>query len=633
MSFSRNENWTKTSWMNDMVTSPRFAKDLTSIYADDIIQAVEEEKAFPTISAAIDDLRSRTGLGEAEAINLRKVAAYGIDPKLHNAIENLSTLAPVKVAKLLKAYNSKCVDCTAAGQECLHVLKANARRAIKEVGFEKLAARVDEFNKAAKVEVNKAKWAKFTKKAGNDFKGNWMAANDDDAMVGNPSDFDNQMKRRLKGEPGNDFKGNWMAANDDDAMVGNPSDFDNQMKRRLENRAAWSKIVGAKKKDDAGCSKCDCKLTGKEKECGIKKCKKCDPKGYAKKKGGPATKKAYFQGSDTPVDKIVSNDPDKLGYPGEVGYARQPMAVPVGGDSRDWEQSWFEGAANETQKVMGPKGSELAEKKEWQRIASWKSFMNKKAGGMNPGFQAYLDKKKGKGGESDDDDSKEDSKDDDDKKDASVRGSFLKKAELVFPQEVYSALQQMTGSIEGISSLLKVMIDAIGADEYAGAEEQQAEVALPGMTELIGSEPVAKWLVENVNNDNDLSNLERIMNNMKRHSSSWNVKIRTAALKKHANLLKAANIEANDINQLTERAGERLSEAANVIKDFKNSKDRLSSGDDQFIQQMTDEYTDRLDDIVNDKGLASRIIDLISKSADKAASLIYIIDDLLKYEK
>jgi len=90
------------------------------------------------------------------------------------------------------------------------------------------------------------------------------------------------------------------------------------------------------------------------------------------------TKKAWFQGSDTAVDKIVSNDPDKLGYPGEVGYDRKPMAVPVGGDSRDWEQSWFEGAANKTKKNLGPAGEEFKTKQHWQRIPMDEKIANAK---------------------------------------------------------------------------------------------------------------------------------------------------------------------------------------------------------------------------------------------------------------
>ena len=89
-------------------------------------------------------------------------------------------------------------------------------------------------------------------------------------------------------------------------------------------------------------------------------------------------KKGWFQGSEESVDKIVSNDPSKLGYPKDVEYPREPMAVPVGQDARPWEQKWFEGAADETKKVMGPSGAEKKEREHWQR-AAWKAFLEKKS--------------------------------------------------------------------------------------------------------------------------------------------------------------------------------------------------------------------------------------------------------------
>jgi hypothetical protein len=78
---------------------------------------------------------------------------------------------------------------------------------------------------------------------------------------------------------------------------------------------------------------------------------------------------AWFQGADAPTVEgpVTSNDPKTLGYPKEMEYTKKPMEVPVGGDSRNWEQKWFEGAADQTKKVMGPSGTELAEKKELQR--------------------------------------------------------------------------------------------------------------------------------------------------------------------------------------------------------------------------------------------------------------------------
>ena len=52
-----------------------------------------------------------------------------------------------------------------------------------------------------------------------------------------------------------------------------------------------------------------------------------------------------------------------------VQYDRGDMAVPVGGDSRQWEQGWFEETAKDTKKVMGPSGEELKLKKDLLRAA------------------------------------------------------------------------------------------------------------------------------------------------------------------------------------------------------------------------------------------------------------------------
>jgi len=84
-------------------------------------------------------------------------------------------------------------------------------------------------------------------------------------------------------------------------------------------------------------------------------------------------KKAWFQGSkDVPKEdatKVVSNDPEALGYSNEVKYDKKPMetTAPKGEDTRPWEQSWFEASAKETKKDLGPAGDELALKKKLQR--------------------------------------------------------------------------------------------------------------------------------------------------------------------------------------------------------------------------------------------------------------------------
>jgi hypothetical protein len=72
-------------------------------------------------------------------------------------------------------------------------------------------------------------------------------------------------------------------------------------------------------------------------------------------------RRAYMQGGPGP------NDPKELGYPGEVKYPR--MEVPVGGDSRQWEQNWFEGAAARDKVKFGPSGTELELKKKLQRAS------------------------------------------------------------------------------------------------------------------------------------------------------------------------------------------------------------------------------------------------------------------------
>jgi len=91
-------------------------------------------------------------------------------------------------------------------------------------------------------------------------------------------------------------------------------------------------------------------------------------------------KKAWFQGqTDKTVEgPVTSNNPDTLGYPKEMGYDKKPMETTVGGDSRNWEQKWFENAAAETKKEMGPSGAEFKLKQDLQRIPSDEKIANAK---------------------------------------------------------------------------------------------------------------------------------------------------------------------------------------------------------------------------------------------------------------
>jgi hypothetical protein len=110
-----------------------------------------------------------------------------------------------------------------------------------------------------------------------------------------------------------------------------------------------------------------------------------------------ADKKAWFQGNTEPTKEgeITANDPSKLGYPKEIAYPHKPMetTAPGGQDSRPWEQKWFEGAAAETKKVMGPKGKEFELKVEMQRIPKGEKPANASARRLNE-LKALAGKKK-----------------------------------------------------------------------------------------------------------------------------------------------------------------------------------------------------------------------------------------------
>ena len=92
------------------------------------------------------------------------------------------------------------------------------------------------------------------------------------------------------------------------------------------------------------------------------------------------SKKAWFQGqTEKSVEgPVTSNNPEALGYPKEMGYDKKPMETTVGGDSRDWEQKWFENAAAETKPNLGPSGEEFKLKVKMQRIPSDEKIANAK---------------------------------------------------------------------------------------------------------------------------------------------------------------------------------------------------------------------------------------------------------------
>ncbi len=91
-------------------------------------------------------------------------------------------------------------------------------------------------------------------------------------------------------------------------------------------------------------------------------------------------RRAWFQGTDekTVEGPVTSNNPETLGYPNEIAYPHKPLETTVGGDSRDWEQKWFENSAKDTKKVMGPSGEEFKLKQKMQRIPMDEKIANAK---------------------------------------------------------------------------------------------------------------------------------------------------------------------------------------------------------------------------------------------------------------
>jgi hypothetical protein len=131
----------------------------------------------------------------------------------------------------------------------------------------------------------------------------------------------------------------------------------------------------------------------KETEAAVKTAKKPVPEAFkkhiekmknkSKDKSKDKKKKAWFQGSTEPTKEgeVTTNDPNKMGYPKEMGYDKKPMetTAPGGQDSRPAEQAAFEGAAAETKKDLGPAGQEFKLKVELQRIPEGEKEANASA--------------------------------------------------------------------------------------------------------------------------------------------------------------------------------------------------------------------------------------------------------------
>lgn len=335
-SYSRND-WQKKSWINDLASSPKFAKDLTSLYVDDVLEATES-KEFPTLEAAVSDLRIRVGLSNDESEMIHRVAAYKTNPNLFNAIENIKALPATKLASLIKAYTQECATCNAAPCSCGYVIDPTVRQAMNEIGIDKIAEMHDELVKTAGAEHLKEFQFKKSEESGEE------------------------------------------AEETEEVAEKTASVKTATRKHHNENCS----IPTSTKHHTDSCSmpEAEDKIKKEEKKMSSKKANIDKWMNYFKKE-------SYFQNhveapSAEAGGKNVSNDPEKLGYPKEVEYSHTELN-PSEGDVRTWEQNSFESAADRTKKNLGPAGEELKEKKELQR-AKWNAFFKKQAN--NPAFES-----------------------------------------------------------------------------------------------------------------------------------------------------------------------------------------------------------------------------------------------------
>ncbi len=310
----RMDTWNKKSWLDEFVSSPRLATDLTSIYAEDVLQAVSDN-SFNNLDEAIASLKAEVGLTTAEVNDIKRVVLAATDPQSFVAEENIRKAKKSELAQLLVLATTECEECKKAPCECSHKLSTPVAKAIARIGLETLAEMCDK----AEVDTPEAEEKKEEESA------------------------------ELKTE----------ASRISEAGGMNPG---------------FQAYLDKKKKEKEGGKASDEETTDKAED---KKEAEASLKAKAEKWATFLTSKGYFQGANEPVntsdgvsnDKTNSNDPTKLGYGTKEGiqYDRKDMAVPVGEDARPYEQKAFEGAAAETAKVMGPKGEELKVKELWQR--------------------------------------------------------------------------------------------------------------------------------------------------------------------------------------------------------------------------------------------------------------------------
>lgn len=324
----RMDSWTAKSWLDELSSDARLAKDLTSIYADDVLQSVAD-KDFSNLNDAIAAYQVEAGLTTADVVEVRKVIIAKTEPESFIAEHNIRKAKKSDLAELLKLATTICEKCEKAPCECAHTLSSPVARAINRIGLETLAemcdkAEMDTPEKEEKKDEERLKEAEASAPVELTAEANRIKE-----LMASGATATEAMEKSAKGM--------------------NPGFQAYLDKKKEEKKGKEGETSKADEKDE--------KKEASLKDKAINWAKFLESKGY-------------FQGAEQPSveGKVTSNNPETLGYGSKEGVHYDLNALETkGGPVRNEEQKAFEGAATETKKVMGPSGEELKVKELWQR--------------------------------------------------------------------------------------------------------------------------------------------------------------------------------------------------------------------------------------------------------------------------
>jgi len=369
---AQENNWKKESWINDFTSDVKLAKNLTEAYANDVLEAIAEDFQ-PNLTSAIEDLRVRTGLTASEANDIRKVAyamfkeaeggpltgthdTGGQMDSSGNILEkgglvpgNVETNGP----EMEKVGDPSSESCPACGGEVI----IGDSDGIKTIECSSCGSHVMELGGPL---TGTHDTGGQMDSSGNILEKGELAPTEPTNPSQMPAISSQKGKTKTSGmEHLKEYQFKKKEEKEEKDENSSKKENTEMNKEELEEEEEEMETISSRTKVEMF------RLAKAGKILPLKRKYATNKSAYAYIK----KLEAWFQGANEPTleGDVTSNNPEKLGYPKEMEYPNGPMQVPVGGDSRQWEQKWFEGAANETKKVMGPSGSELAEKKELQR--------------------------------------------------------------------------------------------------------------------------------------------------------------------------------------------------------------------------------------------------------------------------